>query len=567
MRAPEGSDSPGVPTARRALGAATSIFWVLGALALGWLLWPSSLGGCTTLTIVSGHSMEPTYYTGDLVVSRCGPVEVGDVIVYSPPDVGGARVIHRIVDGDAGDGWIVQGDNNDFLDPWTPTADDILGSSVLHLPQVGKVAAILLSPMTWLSLLVVALAVVVWPGTPDDENDDDADDPDAASGGDDATRVPDDEAGRTSDDGATAPGVPGRRLVGRALMAAALMLPLGTGAGIAHAAVLNVHPASLSTFTVGHPCTGTMTATTPTTSGTTTAVDLTAPTGCAGLPLAITLTSGAEVRHGAAIAPASGSVRVTFDESYTPSTSVAVAATVAHWHLPTTWSYTPAVVEPPTAGPVTPGTDWTDIRSLTWPTVNVGQQFCFDVTVSTTNRNGQEDWALNLNIAQRPFNGAVSGYQILGADAGKVAFTSTVPSDGVLKIVGTGSYKKLRSSDPALSFSVCHWGTPAPAYDPALSYSVNQGPVVGGPNAACVTTEVRVTGTPVFYAGWRADIDMSAAIALASSPGNTFSGVYAQNDGFTIEVRPGNVYRVSGAHWGNYGLRDGMTRTVVLCAN
>src|SRR5690606_13564341 len=125
----------------------------------------------STLTIVSGHSMEPTYYTGDLVVSRCGPVDVGDVIVYEPPDVGGARVIHRIVGGSEADGWVVQGDNNDFTDPWLPAGDEILGSAVLHLPQVGRFASILLSPLTWISLLVIALAVVVWPGTQDQSHD------------------------------------------------------------------------------------------------------------------------------------------------------------------------------------------------------------------------------------------------------------------------------------------------------------------------------------------------------------------------------------------------------------
>jgi len=166
--ASEGTEHDGVVLPRRLLGLATSVAWILGSLTIGWLLWPSSLGGCTTLTIVSGHSMEPTYYTGDLVVSRCGAVDVGDVIVYNPPDVGGARVIHRIIDGDAS-GWIVQGDNNDFIDPWNPTEENILGSAVLHLPQVGKFAAILLSPLTWISLMVVALAVVVWPGRKPEE--------------------------------------------------------------------------------------------------------------------------------------------------------------------------------------------------------------------------------------------------------------------------------------------------------------------------------------------------------------------------------------------------------------
>ncbi len=169
------TDQAGAGKPRRLVGALTSVAWLAGALVLGWLLWPSSLGGCTTLTIVSGESMEPTYSTGDLVVSRCGPVEVGDIVVYNPPDVGGARVIHRIVGGDTG-GWVLQGDNNSFLDPWEPEQDRILGSAVLHLPQVGKFAAILLSPWTWISLLIIALAVVVWPGRDEESTDDE--DPD-----------------------------------------------------------------------------------------------------------------------------------------------------------------------------------------------------------------------------------------------------------------------------------------------------------------------------------------------------------------------------------------------------
>lgn len=174
MVASEGAEQAGAGRPRRLLGLATSALWLIGALVVGWLLWPSSLGGCTTLTIVSGESMEPTYYTGDLVVSRCGPVEVGDVIVYSPPDVGGARVIHRIVGGDE-TGWVVQGDNNDFLDPWEPTEENILGSAVLHVPQLGKLAAVLLSPLTWISLLIVALAVIVWPGKDEEDATSDAD--------------------------------------------------------------------------------------------------------------------------------------------------------------------------------------------------------------------------------------------------------------------------------------------------------------------------------------------------------------------------------------------------------
>lgn len=164
MVSDEVDEQGGAGLPRRLLGLAWSAVWIVATLVVGWFLWPSSLGGCTTLTIVSGHSMEPTYHTGDLVVSRCGPVEVGDVVVYNPPDTGDARVIHRIVGGNAEDGWVIQGDNNDFLDPWTPTDERILGSAVLHLPRVGTIAGVLLNPLTWVSVFVIAAAIFIWPG-------------------------------------------------------------------------------------------------------------------------------------------------------------------------------------------------------------------------------------------------------------------------------------------------------------------------------------------------------------------------------------------------------------------
>lgn len=149
---------------RRLLGAARDGVLLVAVGLLAWLVWPSTLGGCTTLTIVSGHSMEPTYVTGDLVVSRCDDPRVGDVVVYQPANENGGRVIHRIVGGDAATGWRMQGDNNDFTDPWTPRGDEVLGVARVHVPRVGAVAAILLAPMTWASVLVLAGAVLLWPG-------------------------------------------------------------------------------------------------------------------------------------------------------------------------------------------------------------------------------------------------------------------------------------------------------------------------------------------------------------------------------------------------------------------
>ncbi|GEK23334.1 S24/S26 family peptidase [Cellulomonas xylanilytica] len=162
---------------RRLLGMLPTVAVVLLALVGAWFLWPSSLGGCTTLTIVSGHSMDGTYRTGDLVISRCGPAEVGDVIVYQPADMGGVRIIHRVVGGSADEGWVVQGDNNAFTDPWTPRGDEVVGVARVHVGGAGALSSLFLSPIVWVSLLLVAAGILCWPAP----QDDDEPDPDGAA--------------------------------------------------------------------------------------------------------------------------------------------------------------------------------------------------------------------------------------------------------------------------------------------------------------------------------------------------------------------------------------------------
>lgn len=178
MNEPDTHAAPDASPARRvwrAVGSAA--FWV-GVVAVAWLLWPTSLGGCTTLTIVSGESMEPTYYTGDLVVARCGTPAVGDVVVYQPPELGGGRIIHRLVGGDGQTGWEVQGDNNTWIDPFTPTDEDVLGIAGLHVPKLGMFTTVLATPYVWVSLIVIAIAILVWPRDEDDADEDDEDDAD-----------------------------------------------------------------------------------------------------------------------------------------------------------------------------------------------------------------------------------------------------------------------------------------------------------------------------------------------------------------------------------------------------
>ncbi len=110
------------------------------------LLWPAQFGGITGLTIVSGQSMEPTYGSGDLVISiKQSSYEPGDVLSYMVPagqPGEGGRVIHRVFSIDSSSGeasYITKGDNNPNLDPWRFSADDVMGKALLHIPAVGAV--------------------------------------------------------------------------------------------------------------------------------------------------------------------------------------------------------------------------------------------------------------------------------------------------------------------------------------------------------------------------------------------------------------------------------------------
>lgn len=123
----------------------------LVVFVVGWAitLRPVALGGPATYVVVTGSSMEPTYTDGDLVVLREEPsYEVGDIVTFPVPEGepgGGALIVHRVVGGTA-DAYEIQGDNNDRLDEWSPSAEDVLGSAWFHAPGVGKLLRYAMDP-------------------------------------------------------------------------------------------------------------------------------------------------------------------------------------------------------------------------------------------------------------------------------------------------------------------------------------------------------------------------------------------------------------------------------------
>jgi signal peptidase len=118
---------------------------VIGAL---WLR-PQSLGGRAGYVIVSGRSMQPTLRGGDLVaVRRQSTYRVGDVVTYR---IGagvfrGRRIIHRILGGNATEGFVLRGDNKHEDDLWRPRPSDIEGALWFRLPAVGRAVAFVRTP-------------------------------------------------------------------------------------------------------------------------------------------------------------------------------------------------------------------------------------------------------------------------------------------------------------------------------------------------------------------------------------------------------------------------------------
>lgn len=148
---------------RRLAGVAGATIVALACVLWAQYLRPQWLGGPAAYVLVSGHSMEPRYQTGDLVVvERRRSYHRGEVIAYRVPEgdpMAGAQVIHRIVGGDARHGFVVRGDNRTAPDIWHPRARDVVGAKVLTVPDAIVALRFLRSPLL-LALLAASFVFV-----------------------------------------------------------------------------------------------------------------------------------------------------------------------------------------------------------------------------------------------------------------------------------------------------------------------------------------------------------------------------------------------------------------------
>ena len=96
--------------------------------------------------VTYGVSMHPVYHQDDLVfVIKDDTYGIGDIAAYYGT-TNGLRVLHRIIGGDATTGFVLKGDNNQSTDVVFPTADEMIGKAVLHVPNGGIWLKPLLGP-------------------------------------------------------------------------------------------------------------------------------------------------------------------------------------------------------------------------------------------------------------------------------------------------------------------------------------------------------------------------------------------------------------------------------------
>lgn len=158
------------PASKRSVSAARHVadFVVLGLTVIcAWFMWPSSLGGSSRVIKVQGHSMEPTFQSGDLIlVDTSATPEIGDIIVFEIPanePGAGNLVVHRLI-GLREDGtYVTQGDNTASPDTFGTTRSDIIGTPRFAIPYGGRVIGTMTSPVGLAAATGMASTLLLWP--------------------------------------------------------------------------------------------------------------------------------------------------------------------------------------------------------------------------------------------------------------------------------------------------------------------------------------------------------------------------------------------------------------------
>ncbi len=132
---------------------------ILVTMAVVWIAFaPSQFGGQTSYVMVAGASMNPVLQEDDLVITRETPrYRVGDIVTYEHPKIG--PVIHRITRIEGNEHFVLQGDNNDWVDDYKPVKEELIGRLWMKIPGAAKYLQDLRSS-TGLTLVSLVIALL-----------------------------------------------------------------------------------------------------------------------------------------------------------------------------------------------------------------------------------------------------------------------------------------------------------------------------------------------------------------------------------------------------------------------
>jgi signal peptidase len=130
--------------------------WLLvAALAVG-VIWLNSGFFGIRPSLISGNSMNPTYYPGDVVITRTIPpeeIQVGDIIRFRRESIDVVHRVKAIQEDASGLVFTTRGDNNN-VDDEPVTVDRYAGKVILSVPKIGWVGIYFRMALAWVGGLL-----------------------------------------------------------------------------------------------------------------------------------------------------------------------------------------------------------------------------------------------------------------------------------------------------------------------------------------------------------------------------------------------------------------------------
>jgi signal peptidase len=124
---------------------------IVGVLAAG-VIWLNNGALGIQPSLISGNSMNPVLYPGDIVITRVispEKIQVGDIIRFHRDRI---HVVHRVMEVQNNNAtlvFITRGDNNN-VDDSPVMANQLEGKVILAIPKIGWIGILFRRALAWM---------------------------------------------------------------------------------------------------------------------------------------------------------------------------------------------------------------------------------------------------------------------------------------------------------------------------------------------------------------------------------------------------------------------------------